>query len=412
MLQSTELPPQVRDRASSRARRILTSRYPLRAAGIRAAHAAADATVAFVSLWVDGQRHVVRSAGWELTRTHADAHLCEQVVRTGELVLTTAAESDPRFADDELVRGAPYLRSYVGVPIVMAGGDVVGSLAIGDRRSRPFEDATIDALEELARVVAEDLEWIEQAEMNLPPTTAALDAGELDEHALRDEARQALLAAVSHELRTPLSVMVAGAQTLERVGALDGPLGSVVEAMQTQGQRLETLIDDILQVLDATAHAPSPVAATPLRDFVRATVWEMAPDDAVDIDVPDVTVPVDAHALRRALAHLVDNAHRHTPRGTPVEVRARVADGHVELTVSDDGPGIPPKLRDAVLRPFSQGLVGDPANPGLGIGLALVRTLVGRAGGQVHLGPSPSGGTSVRVLLPVQHEAAVNAGRS
>jgi two-component system sensor histidine kinase KdpD len=117
-------------------------------------------------------------------------------------------------------------------------------------------------------------------------------------------------------------------------------------------------------------------------------------------DVPDDLPPVEADAglLERVLANLVLNAARFSPADQPVLVRARPAQGAVEVDVVDHGPGIPAARRDDVFRPFQR--LGDTSNTeGLGLGLALARGLVEAMGGTVVPRDTDGGGLTMVLCL-------------
>jgi signal transduction histidine kinase len=98
--------------------------------------------------------------------------------------------------------------------------------------------------------------------------------------------------------------------------------------------------------------------------------------------------------------NLVVNATRHTPAGTTVWVGVRRQDGGVLLVVEDEGPGVPPELREQVFEPFRKGRnVADHA-PGSGIGLALVARFATLHGGRAWVEDRQGGGASFRVFLP------------
>jgi two-component system, OmpR family, sensor histidine kinase MtrB len=126
----------------------------------------------------------------------------------------------------------------------------------------------------------------------------------------------------------------------------------------------------------------------------------VAAEHTVVVDAPAFRLPVDAPKLERIVENLVVNAARHTPAGTTVWVHVRPRDGGVLLVVEDEGPGVPPELREQVFQPFHKGRnVADHA-PGSGIGLALVARFATLHGGRAWVEDRPGGGASFRVFLP------------
>jgi two-component system osmolarity sensor histidine kinase EnvZ len=115
----------------------------------------------------------------------------------------------------------------------------------------------------------------------------------------------------------------------------------------------------------------------------------------VDLDPPaGLVIWLRPDAIRRAITNLVDNARRHA---SEISLQAHQASPRaVEITVDDNGPGIPTAQREAVFRPFSSGASG-----GTGLGLTIARDIVRAHGGEITLEDSPSGGLRARVVLPV-----------
>lgn len=106
-----------------------------------------------------------------------------------------------------------------------------------------------------------------------------------------------------------------------------------------------------------------------------------------------LTLRLRPDAVRRAVTNLVDNARRHARR---IALSALPQGRNVQVTVDDDGPGIPPERRESVFRPFESGAAG-----GTGLGLTIARDIVRAHGGDIYLEQSPMGGLRARIRLPV-----------
>ena len=114
----------------------------------------------------------------------------------------------------------------------------------------------------------------------------------------------------------------------------------------------------------------------------------------VELDVVgDLMLRLRADAVRRAITNLVDNARRHAHR--VVLTAAPAGARGVQVTVDDDGPGIPPERRESVFRPFESDAAG-----GTGLGLTIARDIVRAHGGEIVLEDSPLGGLRARIRLP------------
>jgi signal transduction histidine kinase len=225
-----------------------------------------------------------------------------------------------------------------------------------------------------------------------------------------DRLKDEFLAMVSHELRTPITVILGMAQTLvgrpEMAATADGQeiLGRVV----TQGKRLRDMVEQLLQASAFVANR-SPVLRAEevaVADVVAEVVddWQLAqPARKAELRVPDEPRPIrgDAEALRMVVSNLVDNAGKHAPPGTPIEVAVEQPAGRTRVLVSDRGPGVPPSERERIFAPFTQLDASSTRRVGgVGLGLFLVDQLVRGMEGRVWVEDNPGGGARFVAELP------------
>jgi signal transduction histidine kinase len=186
------------------------------------------------------------------------------------------------------------------------------------------------------------------------------------------DAERRFLADASHELRTPLTALRGNVAYLRR----HGQTPELVEELERDAERLAALADDLL-VLSREEVAEPPVGEVRLDQLALAAAEA---DPAVEALAPaPVKVRGDQAALERALANLVQNAHRYGPAGGKIVVSAAQEDGTATLSVHDEGRGLQPYQAE---RAFERFWRGDGSAPGSGLGLSIVRATAERHGGR------------------------------
>jgi two-component system osmolarity sensor histidine kinase EnvZ len=202
--------------------------------------------------------------------------------------------------------------------------------------------------------------------------------------------RTEMLAGVSHDLRTPLTRL---RLALAMLPARD-ELRDDVADMTADVEEMERMIRGYLAFARGEgSEQVRPVDLVQLLEDVAAAARRAGAE--VTLEAPEeLSVRLRPDAVRRAITNLVDNARRHAHH---VALGAAPAGArNVQVTVDDDGPGIPPDRREGVFRPFESSAAG-----GMGLGLTIARDIVRAHGGDITLEDSPLGGLRARVLLPV-----------
>lgn len=213
-----------------------------------------------------------------------------------------------------------------------------------------------------------------------------------------------ILQNVSHELRTPITVIVGLADALAHpeLGLDPDQAHDFRTRIGVQAARLERLLDDLLHARTTSDTASDlRLHRVDIADLVRAALGRAdLGARPVIVDLDPVTAIVDPNRIARAIDSLLDNIARHTPPDTPVAVQLRASDGHIQLTIDDHGPGIPPTARDRAFDPLYQGPAAlHAAQPGAGLGLAIVRNTARAHGGHAWLDDTATG-TRIHVTLP------------
>jgi PAS domain S-box-containing protein len=216
--------------------------------------------------------------------------------------------------------------------------------------------------------------------------------------------RSDILSIVSHELRTPLASILNFALTLRKKrNELDEQgAARIVDEVVRQTRRIDRLLSDLLE-LDRLRHGL--VAPKQERTNVTQLLSQIADNHrtgnrAIAVEGEPTLANVDAPKVERIVDNLVLNAVKHTPSGTPITLRLEREGDDLLIVVDDEGPGIPQEHRTAVFELFDRGAKAMSSEAGTGIGLALVGRLAALHHGYAWVEDSPSGGASMRVLLP------------
>lgn len=202
--------------------------------------------------------------------------------------------------------------------------------------------------------------------------------------------RTDMLSGVSHDLRTPLTRM-----KLEVAMLGDG---EAAQALNEDILEMEHMIEGYLAF--ARGEGREEPAETDLRDFLADIIARNQRGGALDLHVEgDIRLPLKRVAFRRAVTNLVANALRYAEH---VSIRAGLRRQSVEITIDDDGPGIPDDQLAEVFKPFVRlDQSRNPETGGVGLGLTIARDIVRGHGGDIELTRSPQGGLRARIRLPM-----------
>ena len=203
--------------------------------------------------------------------------------------------------------------------------------------------------------------------------------------------RTEMLAGVSHDLRTPLTRMKLALALMGDAPEFADLKDDVVE--------MERMLNGYLAF--ARGEGREPPVETDLAELLGEVVAAAGREGAdIRLAAPeDLTLTLRPDAMRRCLTNLIGNAQRHA---ASIWVAAARRDSGVEITIDDDGPGIPADKREDVFRPFFRlDTSRNPETGGIGLGLTIARDVARTHGGDLTLLDSPKGGLRARLWLPV-----------
>jgi two-component system, OmpR family, sensor kinase len=359
----------------------------------------------------------------------------------GELIRSQAADGEPKLTTARAVTGGTEYR-LIAKPLGRQGTIVVASpltqVRATERRLLLIE-GIVGALVIVA--IGAAAYWLSRRELRplerMAERAGAIAAGDLSQRVEPDDPRtevgrlggalNAMLAEIerafakrlaaeerlrqfvadaSHELRTPVT-SIRGYTELFRRGARHRPadLANAMRRIELEGERMSELVEELLLLARLDQGLPlerEPVELSAVVDTAVDAARAADPERPIDVDIrsPGLVLGTESR-LRQVLDNLLTNARFHTPAGTSIHVRLAAENEGVVLEVSDAGPGVAAEEADRIFERFyrtdhsrtrSQG--------GVGLGLAIVRSVVEAHGGAVAYRPRPGGGSVFSVVLP------------
>jgi hypothetical protein len=318
---------------------------------------------------------------------------------TGEVVIANAPERDPRAGG--LPEGHPPLVSYLGLPI-MHHGRMVGMAGLAGRPAG-YDDEMVARVQPLLSVCGSMIDAYAVDRERRTAELALRGALEVAEQA--NAAKTRLLGRVSHELRTPLNAVLGFAQLLARE-VTDPRASRWVAQIDEAGHHVLAQVEDLLD-LAAAESGRLEVELGPVDvDSLLGAVLRLASPLATERQVSTSLVPsglrvtADADRLRVVLLNLVANAIKYNRPGGAVLLSSRVTDDHdVEITVADNGPGIPESQLEQAFVMFERLDAAGRGVPGAGLGLAIAREFTEAMHGSLSARAREGGGVEMVVSL-------------
>lgn len=286
------------------------------------------------------------------------------------------------------------------------GNELMGVLTlVRNKGGRSWMEPEIEAVQSLARDIGRAL------------AHARLYEGEerrVAELQSLDRAKTGFLASSSHDLRTPLTSIIGNIEIIqdEEAGPLTAQQTAMLDAVSRNGRRLLNLIEDMLTIskielgvftsdlrpVDLGRLIPEPV------DMIMPSMRNAGITFDVSPPYEGLMVNGDAGQLGRVLMNLLTNAVKYTPRGGRVTCTAAAEEDNAVLMVQDTGMGIPEDEQESLGTPFFRASNAVRREiQGSGLGLSIVRTVVGHHNGKMEVESVEGAGTKVTVRIPLLH---------
>lgn len=302
--------------------------------------------------------------------------------------------------------GTETLPKVKGIYLPMKSSrQVIGVLRLElDSPERQMDSESLRLLEALANQVALAIEREE----------LVTRAQEVQIQMEAEKMRNILLSTVSHDLRTPLTVIAGAASSLlEGENCLDGATKhEFTQTIYEEARRLDRVVHNLLEMsrlqsgefkLQAEWHVLEEVIGCAL-----AQLDSQLHDRPVNITLPDdlPLVKIDALLMERVFVNLLENAAKHTPAGTPIDIACCLEGKNLQVEVADRGPGLPPGQEEKIFEKFYQ--VWPGRTRGAGLGLTICRSVIEAHGGRIWAANRPGGGAAFHFTLPLEEESPLH----
>ena len=258
----------------------------------------------------------------------------------------------------------------------------------------PEQRQQLDTFATLAGIALERVHYIEVARDALV-------------HMESERLRNSLLATLSHDLRTPLTVLVGLSESLTMARPpLPAAQHGLAKALHDESLRMSSLVANLLDMARIeSGEVKLNLQWQPFEEVVgsalRASHAIVASHDVQTHLAPNLPlVHFDAVLIERVLCNLIENADKYTPSNARIVIAAEASGDCLEVTVSDNGPGLPAGREEALFEKFARGH-RESATPGVGLGLAICRAIVEAHGGTIRAGKSQEGGAAFIFTLPI-----------
>jgi len=348
------------------------------------------------------------------TREELGAVLCSEVSRLfgahtvlllpegGRLELAAAHPEDPGLETLELAAAQwAYEQNQPagrGSDTLTASEWLFNPLATGDRVLGVFGLANPDAAAPLrSDQLPLLLSLIDQAALALERVSLETEMATITQLKERDRLRAALLSSVSHDLRTPLTTILG---MLGEMQPASGLQGEQLSAARSEAERLNRFVANLLDMVRIESGAlRQSIEPVDLAEAAAAAVHDLRrvlEDHPIRLDVPPELpfVSVDPQLFHHCLINLIENAGKYGDPGSPILIAARRQPGSMTLSVTDEGPGLPPGDEARIFETFTR-IEGSDRKGGTGLGLAIVKGFAEAMGLSVFAANRPEGGGAV-----------------
>ena len=369
-----------------------------------------DVPIAAVNLIAQDRQWFKSEIGLGTREMPLDNSICKFALLEDQQLVVPDTLADARFSCNPLVARKPGLRFYAGQLLKTRDGIPLGTLCVLDLKPRP-EGLTPQQAFVLSTMAHQIMSQIELRKA-LKEQQALIVKQAAAQNALRqaDQKKDEFLAMLAHELRNPLAPITSAAAILQSFKFDEAMVRRASAIISRQASHMTSLIDDLLDVSRVTrGKVELETVALDIKDVIADAIEQVRPlverhDHQLNVQLPAAQAMVngDRKRLVQVMTNLLSNAAKYTPGGGRIDVVLYAGDDALTIAISYNGIGMTPDLIGTAFDLFSQGAQGlDRSQGGLGIGLALVKSLLQLHGGAIVAESAGTGkGSTFRVTLP------------
>ncbi len=220
-----------------------------------------------------------------------------------------------------------------------------------------------------------------------------------------------LIAEIVHEMRTPLNSIIAYADLMQRPAISREQCAQFAEIIRSEAERISEMANNFLDLArlqsGRASLARDPVDLNTVIQLSVNVIKAQADEKGIiiSLDMPERVPPVigDAQRLHQALLNLLSNAVKYSPQGSQITVRARHEKNQLSVSVSDNGPGIPPEALPNIFERFYRVPGTERHITGTGLGLTITQQIIEAHGGEITVESELGKGTTFAFTLPVRN---------
>ena len=325
-------------------------------------------------------------------------------------LLINNTHTDPTFRLHPAATNAPEIGSFIGVPLVLGGGDFFGTLCAIDPEPQALSIQQADMLMVLGRIIATQIERDREAATRTKAEAEQARLYRVAQDALRE--REALLAIASHELKNPLAALLGYAHLLQRRMRRNTTSEErdqhAVQTIVAQAERLNRLLTDLLDVSrlenDQFVIERMPLDLSTLLHTIKEELEPTLRGHSITIQDADSPLMIlgDEERLAQVVRNLIGNAIKYSPHGGAIRMVIDAQDEQARVSFQDDGIGIPQDaLPNLFQRFYRASNTAQHGITGFGIGLYVVKEIVTRHGGTISVASVEGEGTTVTLHMPL-----------